>query len=272
MHYFFFHYVKIFGSDNKFSIHLLNKLVFCLKLFSYLPRDGGYNLKILIMQTKLLPQPAMRFVPAETCEYLLVINPPNDVYNLVKEEKEHFYEAYKQRIAVKTLPHITAANFLAREQMEDTIIRYIHRVVGAKTEFPLLLNNFSGFAPHTVFIRVHQHRPFKQLAAELAMIDDYVRGNGLPAASLVSYPHLIIANKLPENVYRQAMMDYSQKLFHASFMVNEMVLLRRKSQYDACQKVNIFRLLPVEATRHDEEAIFIQEDRQNPYLTKARMH
>jgi len=49
---------------------------------------------------------------------------------------------------------------------------------------------------------------------------------------------------LPEQVYYRAMPDYSAKTFHASFRVDELLLLRRDRASGSCKTVNIFRLPP----------------------------
>lgn len=186
------------------------------------------------------------FGPRGDYEYLLVVNPAASVNEQLLDEKQQFYNIYKEKVAIKTKPHITVANFLAKESMEETIIRYMRRIISAKRSFRVMLNNFSGFPPHTIYVRVQQHAPFRQLAAELAAIDQYVRGYGYPAARFITNPHVTIARKLPEQVYNKAMLEYSQKIFHASFVVNELVLLKRQGQFDTCKQVNVFKLVPDE--------------------------
>ena len=39
-----------------------------------------------------------------------------------------FYDDYKEKDAIKTQPHITVANFLAKEAMEEYIIRWMQRI------------------------------------------------------------------------------------------------------------------------------------------------
>jgi 2'-5' RNA ligase len=196
------------------------------------------------MQTQLQQHQAIGFLLAETYEYLLVVNPARDVNEQLAEEGLQFYDTYKEKEAIKTEPQIVVASFFAKEAMEETIIRYMHRIISGHTSFNVMLNNYSGCPPHSIHIRVMQHLLFKQLAAELGIIDQYVRSNGYPAATLVASPHATIARRLPETLFDKAMMDYSRKSFHAYFTVNELVLLKRKSQLDKCQKVNVFRLMP----------------------------
>jgi 2'-5' RNA ligase len=177
-------------------------------------------------------------------EYLLIVHPDETVYARVMAEKQLFTVQYQEQVAVKTKPHITVANFLAKEEMESTIIRWMHRVISVQKKFKVTLDRYSGFAPHTIYLRVQDHQPFQQLAKELKVVDQYVRSNGCPEARLITRPHLTIARRLPETVYRQAETVYAKKDFHASFEVSELLLLRRQHQFDSCKQVNVFGLQP----------------------------
>jgi 2'-5' RNA ligase len=177
-------------------------------------------------------------------EYLLVAHPDNVVNEKVMVEKKLFTTNYHQKIAVKTLPHITIANFLAREEMEDTIIRYTQRICSQQASFNVELNNYSGFPPSTIYLRVQNPHPFKVLAKELKVIGNYVKSCSCPSVRFISNPHLTIARRIPEPLFHEVLMEYSQKAFHETFMVNELVLLRRSHQYDTCKKVHVFRLQP----------------------------
>jgi hypothetical protein len=198
------------------------------------------------MQQTVFPSTASYVSFGNTREYLLVVHPDDKVYNKVTDEKKAFYNQYRQKISIKTKPHITVANFLAREEMEETLIRWIQRVSSQLKGFPVALNNYSGFPEHTIYLRIQDHQPFKQLAMQLKVIDSYVRSNGCPAVKFFNQPHLSIARRLPKDIYEKALIDYSQKLFFESFIAGELVLLRRDHQFDACKVINIFRLLPSE--------------------------
>lgn len=188
-------------------------------------------------------------IPLDTMglqEYLLVIKPCSEVFNKISEENETFYSLYKQHAVVKTKPFITIANFLAKESMEETMIRWIQRICSRQRSFVVTLNNYSGFPPHTIYLRVQDHEPFKILARELKTIDEYIRSNGCPKAYLVNRPHLSIARRLPESVYEKAILDYSQKLFCESFVAGELELLTRADPFENYKVINVFGLLPRE--------------------------
>ena len=175
-------------------------------------------------------------------EYLLVAQSDEKVYQQIVEEKKSFFDTYKEKVAIKTKPHITVSNFLAKETMEETIIRWMQRIISTQFSFSVSLNNYSGFPPHTVYLRVQDHQPFKQLASSLKAVDQYVRGNDCPPMKLIMHPHLSIARRLPEHIYEKAITAYAPKSFHASFEVKQLILLRRQHQFDACKQVSVFHL------------------------------
>ena len=183
------------------------------------------------------------FVVPQFYEYLLVVHPAKEIYEQLRSEKEVFSATYKVSIARKTLPHITIADFLARENMEPTFINWLHKIIGNQKRFQVMLNNYSGFpSSKTVYARVQDHEPFRQLAISLKIIDQYVRDNGCPRAIIPNHPHVSIARSLQPTVYEKAMFDYSRKTFNACFMVDELILLKRQSQYDKCKQLSVFKL------------------------------
>jgi len=176
-------------------------------------------------------------------EYLLVIYPYGELFEKLVEEQQQFLSDYGLIMKGRNRPHITVAAFQAGEQMEDTLIRWIHRICRRNECFEITLNNYSGFPPHTIYLRVQDPQPFRQLMHQLRAIDDFIRSSGCPPVNLISRPYLSIAGGLTEQVYNRAMADYSQRTFHESFRVEELVLLKREHSFDACRTVNVFRLL-----------------------------
>lgn len=177
-------------------------------------------------------------------EYLLVAYPNAAVNARIAAEKESFTAEYQQKIAAKTTPYIAIASFLAREAMEETILRYTQRICSQQQSFEVTLNNYSGFHPHTIYLRVQNPQPFRQLAKELKVVSNYIDSCSCPRVTLYSNPYISITTPLPETVYLKAIMDYSQKTFYETFMVDELVLLRRTHQFDTCKAVHVFRLQP----------------------------
>ena len=181
---------------------------------------------------------------ARRAEYLLVIYPSGDLQEKLLEEQQQFSADYGLQMTVRNKPHITVAAFQAGEIMEETLIRWVQRICNSYKSFELTLNNYSGFPPHTIYLRVQDPHPFRQLMQQLRSIDEFIRSSGCPPANLISKPFLSIAGGLTEQLYNKAMPEYSRRTFHDSFQVDELVLLKRTHSFDACKTVNIFRLQP----------------------------
>jgi 2'-5' RNA ligase len=128
--------------------------------------------------------------------------------------------------------------------MEDTIIRWMHRVISARKSFQVTLDRYGAFKPHTIYLNVQDPLPFQELAKELKAVDQFIQGYGCPPMHLVSHAHLTIARKLDATTYQHAVQHYAQQQFFATFPVQEFILLKRRDQFDACKQVNIFRLRP----------------------------
>jgi 2'-5' RNA ligase superfamily len=178
----------------------------------------------------------------ERYEYLLIAHPDTEVHEKIMAEKHSFYKEYNEKIAIKTQPHIPVANFLANEAMEDTIIRWMQRIFIKQQSFRVTLNNYSGFPPHTIYLRVQNAEPFLHLAKELQVVNTYVSSCSYPPMKLFSNPHVSIAGSLTEEVYFKALIQYAHKSFHESFVLNKLLLLRRKHQDDTCKTIYVFGL------------------------------
>jgi hypothetical protein len=187
-------------------------------------------------------QPILKPVASDEFEYLLVIHPDMEVFSKVVAERQQFNTLYKTKDP-RSKPHITLAGFVARESMEETLIRWIQRVCSGQKGFNVTLNNYSGIPPHTVYLRVQDHLPFSLLTQKLVVINEYIQSNGCPPVRWNSRPHLSFSGELTEEVYERAMRDYAHRSFCETFMASELVLLR-KSAGDGWKIINIFGLLP----------------------------
>ena len=81
----------------------------------------------------------------ELWEYQLVVYPDEPVNEKLIEERNRFYSKYDTRSQVQLKPHILIANFLAKEEMEATLLRWIQNICNLQSSFNVCLNNFGGF-------------------------------------------------------------------------------------------------------------------------------
>ena len=177
-------------------------------------------------------------------EYRLVIYAGNQITQQLSAEKKAFFDRYKSGIDQKDEPSITVIRFMATEEMEPTISKWIQRICSQQESFIVTLNNYSGYPPNNIHVRVQYTQAFQRLGKELKVIDNYVKSYGLVAATITSHPHLTLARSVPEEVYSKAMFDFAKRDFHASFIVSELILLKRKHQFEESRKISVFGLIP----------------------------
>ena len=181
-----------------------------------------------------------------TWDYMLLAHPDDTVAVRLMEEKLSFCREYGLKVATRTRPYITVASFSAFERMEETMIRWLHRIIGNNRSFPVSLNNYSGVPAHTIYLRVQDPTPFQNLVSQLSVIEQYVKSNGFGGMNMTYRPQLNIARGLPAGLYEKALIDYSQRTFHDSFMVNELYLIKRKDQFENSRRVAVFPLFSME--------------------------
>lgn len=177
-------------------------------------------------------------------EYRLVAHPDKAVQEKIVREKEHFYDVYRQEVDIRVQPHIAIAGFWAKEMMEETLARWIQRICHLQRGFPVTLNNYSGFPPDTIYMRVQDPQPFRHLAVQLKMMDSFIQSYDCPPVEVSLLPYLPLTGRLPEAVYENALRAYAQRSFHECFQVDTLALLRRRFDTDAFERVNTFTLPP----------------------------
>src|SRR5215203_1792721 len=111
----------------------------------------------------------------EMWEYLLVAHPSKEVTKKILDEKEFFNDKYENDY--KLYPHITIANFVAKEAMEATFIRWMQNICNLHKSFTVTLNNYSGFPSSGLYLRVLDAEPFKRLANALRIVDGFMESN-----------------------------------------------------------------------------------------------
>jgi 2'-5' RNA ligase len=182
-------------------------------------------------------------------EYLLVTTPDETVSSKLREVGLAMPGQKKQSKGIFH-PYIKLAEFQARESMEETIIRWVQRVCNQQESFTVTLNNYGGFPPATIFVRIQDHQPFRTLASRLKVIDDYIQSNSCPPVKFYNRPNLRIGEQPAEADYGKALFHYSQQDFHEAFVVSELVLLKSHNVFEQPKQVNVFRLYPPDTNKH----------------------
>ncbi|NML19631.1 2'-5' RNA ligase family protein [Pseudoflavitalea sp. G-6-1-2] len=177
-------------------------------------------------------------------EYRLVIQTDAIVRQQVWLEQQDLIIKYGLKGPIRSGNQITVARFAVREGMEDTLMRWMQKICSNHRSFMVTLNNYSGFPPNTIYLRVQDQWPFQQLIRQLKPVEDYIRSSACPPPLMNLRPYLDISGLLPEAVYEKAITDYARRSFHSSFLANDLLLIRSSPYEPANKTINVFRFLP----------------------------
>jgi len=158
-------------------------------------------------------------------EYLLVALPDERVKEMIEDERRPFEAYFGREHALP--PHIPVARMLFREQMEETVIRWIQNICRLQSQFEVTLNHYSGIPSHGIYLRVVDQSPFNKLSNALTILDGFFETNGCPPLMLPYKTVLTIAEGLPLPVYEELLTLFANKNFYESFRVSKLLMLRK---------------------------------------------
>ena len=186
-------------------------------------------------------------------EYLLVLNPHEELRNKIKEVKKEFHDNYKAPNALWGKPHITLVNFLQYAMMEERIVSRLKTVAMGYHPFKVELKDFGSFPSHTIYINVTTKEPVRNLVKEMRPFQQLMKLNKDNKPHFIDEPHLPVARKLLPWQYEKGWLEYSQKHFTGRFIADSMLLLRRQvgdNPYQILQRFE-FMNLPVTTKQGD---------------------
>ena len=181
-------------------------------------------------------------------EYLLVLNPHEELRKKIMKVKEEFAESY-QAISARWNPvQLAIASFTQYEMMEERIINRLNTVAMAQYPFKVELKDFGSFPSHTIYINVTSKVPMQRLVKEVRTeAQRLMKLNDDNKPHFILEPHLTIARKLKPWQYEKGWLEYSTKHFTGRFIANSMMLLKRavgETKYQVAGRFE-FQNLPV---------------------------
>jgi 2'-5' RNA ligase len=160
-------------------------------------------------------------------EYLLVLNPPEDLWQKIMKIKEGFAEKYKNDIAKYTKPHITLINWVSLELMEERMMQRLQTTSMGFTPFKVELKDYGSFPTHTIFINVVSKVPIQSLVREMKQAQKLMTLNKDNKPHFIETPHLSICRKLKPWQYEEGWLEFSNRQFTGKFIADSMLLLKR---------------------------------------------
>lgn len=161
-------------------------------------------------------------------EYLLVLNPHEELRNKIMHVKQQFFETYKSPSAVYGKPHITLVNFVQYELFEERINNHLKAVAMGFHPVKIELKDYGSFPSHTIYINVVSKIPIQDLVKQIrSETQRLMKLDNDNKPHFILEPHLTIARKLLPWQYEKGWQEYSHKHFTGRFIADAMLLLKR---------------------------------------------
>jgi 2'-5' RNA ligase len=187
-------------------------------------------------------------------EYLVVLNPHEELRNKIMQVKKDFHESYKATTALYSKPHLTLVTFTQYEMVEERIIQHLKTIAMGFPAIKVELKDYGSFPSHTIYINVTSKLPLQNLIKQIRTeTQRLMKLNDDNKPHFIMEPHLTIARKLLPWQYEKGWLEYSHKFFTGRFIADAMLLLKRPAgemRYQIAQRF-AFQNLPV-ATKQGE--------------------
>lgn len=150
-------------------------------------------------------------------------------HRITSEREQYLLMAYpcSAENQQEILP-IEIAVFEATEQMEETIIRWMHRIISNKASFTIQVVQQINDATGQLQVRIADTRTFQELATQLTVVSQYISSYQCPEIYFSVRPCV----------------RSNQSCFATLFTITELVLMRKRYEQDNYRQVNVFGLKP----------------------------
>ena len=181
-------------------------------------------------------------------EYLLVLNPHEELRSKIMGVKNAFYEKYKAENARWGKPYITLASYFQYQMMEERIVNRLQQLAMGFPPIKVEMKDYGSFPSHTIYINITSKVPVQSLVKQIRTeTQRLMKLNEDHKPHFILEPHLTVARKLEPSQYERAWLEYSHKHFTGRFIADGMLLLKRQAgemKYQVVQRFE-FQNLPV---------------------------
>ena len=161
-------------------------------------------------------------------EYLVALNPHEELRNRIVEVKKEFNEKYKITSVPGSRVFLGLTTFTQYAMMEERIINNLKTVAMAAPPFKVELKNFGSFPSHTIYINVTSKIPVQSLVKSIrSQTQRLMKLDEDHKPHFILEPHFTIAARLQPWQYEKGWLEYSNRNFSGRFIADKMFLLRR---------------------------------------------
>lgn len=141
------------------------------------------------------------------------------------------YPEAADRSGVEALP-IELASFEAKEGMEETMIRWMHRIISSQQAFQLELVQRTDEHTGQVQMSIPDKTAFQQLARQLKVVSQYINSCDCAEMHFNIRPVTGLLKVRPD------------RDFQGIYTVSSFFLLKKNHDFDASRPVSVFALRP----------------------------
>ena len=172
-------------------------------------------------------------------EYLLVVQPHEELRNQLTGIKKEFADKYKAPLALYTKPHLALVKFTALQMLQDRILNRIGNIAMGIAPFKVEVNGFGSLPSHTIFAAVTTKVPLQAVVKELKSATTLLTLNKDNKPHFIEESHFTICQKLKPWQFEQGWLEYSHRHFSGRFIADSLILLRRpqdETKYEAMMR------------------------------------
>ena len=162
-------------------------------------------------------------------EYMLILNPHEELRNRIHQVKKEFFDAYQAPTALGAKPHVTLVRFTQLAMMEERIIQRLRTIAMGFCPFKVELKDYGSFPSHSIFIQVTSKLPIRGLQNELREMQRLMKLDKEHKPHFIDEPYIPIARKLLPWQYEKGWAEYGGRSFTGRFVADGMLLLKRRA-------------------------------------------
>jgi 2'-5' RNA ligase len=186
-------------------------------------------------------------------EYMLVLNPHEELRNKITKIRNEFSETYKNSAALLNRPHIALLRFTQLEMMEERIVNRL-KVIGMGAQpFKVSLKDYGSFPSHTIHINVTTKIPVQNLVREIRAVQRLLKLDNEHKPHFIDEPFIVIGRRLMPWQYEKGWLEFSHRHFTGSFIADNMLLLKRRLNDRSWQIAQRFEFMNLPVTTKQGE-------------------
>lgn len=187
-------------------------------------------------------------------EYILVLNPHEELRNKIMQVKKHFYDSYKSQTALYSKPFVTLVNYTQYDMFEERIVSHLQTIAMGFHPIKIELKDYGSFPSHTIYINITSKLPIQKLVKQVRTESQrLMKSDTESKPHFMLDPHVTIARKLLPWQYEKGWLEYKHKHFTGRFIADGMLLMKRppgEMKYQVLKRFE-FQNLPVAIKQGD---------------------